>query len=121
VYERAERSFAEGDRIQLTAPNKSAGLANREMGAIERVDPSGDMNLRMDSGRTATIPAGEPAHLDYGYAVTSHSAQGATADKVIVHAEKQPVSCARQRAICPTWPVRGCAKAWTSTRTIRNG
>jgi ATP-dependent exoDNAse (exonuclease V) alpha subunit len=45
------------------------------------------MNLRLDSGRTATIPGGEPAHLDHGYAVTSHSAQGATADRVIVHAE----------------------------------
>jgi ATP-dependent exoDNAse (exonuclease V) alpha subunit len=41
----------------------------------------------MDSGRTAVIPGGEPAHVDHGYAVTSHSAQGATADKVIVHAE----------------------------------
>lgn len=41
----------------------------------------------MDSGRTATVAAGEPAHVDHGYAVTSHSAQGATADRVIVHAE----------------------------------
>jgi len=41
----------------------------------------------MDSGRTAVVVAGEPAHVDHGYAVTSHSAQGATADKVIVHAE----------------------------------
>jgi len=45
------------------------------------------MKLRMDSGRTATVSAGKPAHIDHGYAVTSHSAQGATADKVMVHAE----------------------------------
>lgn len=87
VYEKAERSFSEGDRVQLTAPNKAAGLANRELGTVERVDPSGDMKLRMDSGRTATVAADKPAHLDHGYAVTSHSAQGATADRVIVHAE----------------------------------
>ena len=87
VYEKAERNFSEGDRVQLTAPNKAAGLANRELGTVERVDPSGDMKLRMDSGRTATVSAREPAHLDHGYAVTSHSAQGATADRVIVHAE----------------------------------
>lgn len=87
VYERAERSFSEGDRVQLTAPNKTAGLANRELGTVERIDPSGDMKLRMDSGRTATIAADKPAHLDHGYAVTSHSAQGATANRVIVHAE----------------------------------
>jgi conjugative relaxase-like TrwC/TraI family protein len=87
VYEKAERTFSKGDRVQLTAPNKAAGLANRELGKVERVDPSGDMKLRMDSGRTVTIAADKPAHLDHGYAVTSHSAQGATADKVIVHAE----------------------------------
>src|SRR6185503_4822604 len=57
------------------------------LGTVERIDPSGDMKLRMDSGRTATIAADKPAHLDHGYAVTSHSAQGATADRVIVHAE----------------------------------
>jgi hypothetical protein len=87
VYQKAERSFSEGDRVQLTAPNKAAGLANRELGTVERINSSGDMKLRMDSGRTATVRADEPAHLDHGYAVTSHSAQGATADKVIVHAE----------------------------------
>ena len=87
VYEKAERSFSEGDRVQMTAPHKAAGLANRELGTVERVDASGDMKLRMDSGRTAVIAAGEPVHVDHGYAVTSHSAQGATADKVIVHAE----------------------------------
>src|SRR5919108_86751 len=87
VYEKAERSFSQGDRVQMTAPNKAAGLANRELGTVERVDPSGDMKLRMDSGRTAVVAAGEPVHVDHGYAVTSHSAQGATADKVIVHAE----------------------------------
>jgi ATP-dependent exoDNAse (exonuclease V) alpha subunit len=87
VYEKAERQFSEGDRIQMTAPHKSAGLANRELGTVERVDSSGDMKLRMDSGRTAVVAAGEPVHVDHGYAVTSHSAQGATADKVIVHAE----------------------------------
>jgi ATP-dependent exoDNAse (exonuclease V) alpha subunit len=71
----------------LTAPHKAAGVANRELGTVERIDSSGNMKLRMDSDRTAVIPAGGPAHVDHGYAVTSHSAQGATADKVIVHAE----------------------------------
>jgi conjugative relaxase-like TrwC/TraI family protein len=86
VYERSERNFSTGDRIQLTAPDRSSGLANREMGKIERIDDSGNIHIRSDSGRTARI-SGEHKHLDHGYAVTSHSAQGATADRVIVHAE----------------------------------
>ncbi len=98
VYEKAERSFSEGDRIQLTAPHKAAGLANRELGTVERIDPSGEMKLRMDSGRTATVAADKPAHFDHGYAVTSHSSQGTTADKVIVHAEGgQPAALVNER------------------------
>lgn len=98
VYEKAERKFSEGDRVQLTAPHKAAGLANRELGTIERVDSSGGMKLRMDSGRTAVIASGAPAHVDHGYAVTSHSAQGATADRVIVHAESgQSAALVNQR------------------------
>jgi ATP-dependent exoDNAse (exonuclease V) alpha subunit len=29
----------------------------------------------------------DPPHLDYGYAVTSHSSQGVTADRVLVHVD----------------------------------
>src|SRR5205823_4508893 len=53
---------------------------------IERIDQSGNIHIRTDSGKTATI-RGEHKHLDHGYAVTSHSAQGTTANRVIVHAE----------------------------------
>lgn len=98
VYEKSERNFSEGDRVQLTAPNRSAGLANRELGKIERIDTSGNMHLRMDSGRTAVTRPGERLHLDHGYAVTSHSAQGATADRVMVHAESgQSAALVNQR------------------------
>lgn len=86
VYETAERNFAKGDRVQLTAPDRASGLPNRELGKIERIDASGNISIKTDSGRAATF-SGEHKHLDHGYAVTSHSAQGATADRVIVHAE----------------------------------
>jgi ATP-dependent exoDNAse (exonuclease V) alpha subunit len=31
----------------------------------------------------------EHPHIDYGYAVTSHSSQGATADRVLVHVDTE--------------------------------
>lgn len=97
VYEAAERNFAKGDRIQLTAPDRTSGLANRELGKIERIDASGQINIKTDSGRTAAF-SGEQKHLDHGYAVTSHSAQGATADRVIIHAESdQSAALVNQR------------------------
>ena len=41
------------------------------------------------SGRTSSFESGERHHLDYGYAVTSHSSQGQTAGRVLVHVETE--------------------------------
>jgi conjugative relaxase-like TrwC/TraI family protein len=85
IYREAERAFSEGDRIQFTAPNKELGVANRELGTIERIKGNGDIQLRLDSGRAVGFNLNKNAHLDYGYAVTSHSSQGQTADRVLIH------------------------------------
>jgi ATP-dependent exoDNAse (exonuclease V) alpha subunit len=42
------------------------------------------MKLKMDSGREVEFNARQHPHLDYGYAVTSHSSQGQTADRVLI-------------------------------------
>jgi len=41
----------------------------------------------MDSGREVEFNARQHPHLDYGYAVTSHSSQGQTADRVLIHVD----------------------------------
>jgi len=45
--------------------------------------------LRLDSGRSVTFNLRENPHLDYGYAVTSHSSQGQTADRVLVNVDTE--------------------------------
>ena len=87
VYRDHERSFAQGDRVQLTAPYRSENLANRELGTVEAIDKGGNLKLKMDSGREVEFNAREHPHLDYGYAVTSHSSQGQTADRVLIHVD----------------------------------
>jgi ATP-dependent exoDNAse (exonuclease V) alpha subunit len=74
-----------GDRLQLTAPDRGRHLANRELGTLERIDDQGAFQIRLDSGRTIRFHLSEHPHLDYGYAVTSHSSQGQTADRVLIH------------------------------------
>jgi ATP-dependent exoDNAse (exonuclease V) alpha subunit len=85
VYKEVQREFSEGDRVQFTAPYKPERIANRELGTMERIDAEGNLQIRLDSGREAQFNVREHPHLDYGYAVTSHSSQGATADRVLVH------------------------------------
>src|SRR5207248_4066116 len=68
------------------------GVPNRELGTVERVDGHGRLDVSWDSGRTSSFEADERRHLDYGYAVTSHSSQGQTAGRVLVHVETDRAS-----------------------------
>ncbi len=60
-----------GERLQFNAPLKGQRIANREQGTVEALSPEGRASI----------------HLDHGYAVTSHIAQGLTADRVLVHVD----------------------------------
>jgi UvrD-like helicase C-terminal domain len=89
LYWEAERAFSRGDRIQFTAPNRDQHVANRELGTIEKLDDCGKLRIRLDSGRAIAFNIRENPHLDYGYAVTSHSSQGQTADRVLIHIDTE--------------------------------
>lgn len=90
VFREAEREFATGDRVQFTAPNKGLGVANRDLGTLVRVE-DGQITLRMDgkSARMVTFDTAEFRQFDHGYAVTSHSAQGLTANRVIANIDTE--------------------------------
>jgi conjugative relaxase-like TrwC/TraI family protein len=87
VYQEVQRAFSQGDRVQFTAPSKELQVANRELGTIEGVSLSGNLEIRMDSGREIRFNMREHPHLDHGYAVTSHSSQGQTARRVLIHVD----------------------------------
>jgi conjugative relaxase-like TrwC/TraI family protein len=89
VYRESERRFSKGDRVQFTAPDKEHHIANRELGTIESIDKRGNVEIKLDSGRQVHFHLEENRHLDYGYAVTSHSSQGATADRVLIHVDSE--------------------------------
>jgi len=68
-------------------------LANRELGTVEGIGQDGRMSLKMDGGRpedrvVELYPATHP-RLDHGYAVTSHSSQGQTAERVLIHVDTE--------------------------------
>jgi conjugative relaxase-like TrwC/TraI family protein len=93
VYREQERAFSVGDRVQLTAPLPDLKLANRELGTVEGIGQDGRMSLKMDGGRpgdrVVELDSAKNPHLDHGYAVTSHSSQGQTADRVLIHADTE--------------------------------
>jgi len=91
LYRETERTFSQGDRVQFTAPNRERHIANRELGTIEKIDATGNLEIRLDSRRAVAFNIREHPHLDHGYAVTSHSSQGQTADRVLIHVDTESV------------------------------
>ena len=87
AYREIGRDFAIGDRVQLTAPNRDLQVANRDLGTLRNFDQDGRIILRMDSGKDITFDPREMRHFDHGYAVTSHSSQGLTSERVLVNVD----------------------------------
>jgi ATP-dependent exoDNAse (exonuclease V) alpha subunit len=99
VYREAERPFSVGDRIQFTAPDKDLGVANRELGMIQHIDVDKNIAVRLEDSRAFHFNAAQHPHFDHGYAVTSHNAQGLTADRVLINIDSSthPRFCRSER------------------------
>jgi ATP-dependent exoDNAse (exonuclease V) alpha subunit len=87
VYRELEREFAVGDRLGFTAPSKELGVANRDLGTVQRIDKDGQLSVRLDNGKSIEFDGNCMRHFDHGYAVTSHSSQGLTAQRVLVNVD----------------------------------
>ena len=86
VFEERSRDFSLGERVQFTSGNRDLGIANRDLGTITALEER-SITVRMDgkAGRQVTFDPTQFRKLDHGYAVTSHSSQGLTADRVIAN------------------------------------
>jgi ATP-dependent exoDNAse (exonuclease V) alpha subunit len=89
VFREEMRSFSVGDRLQSTAPANELKVANRELGTIESIDGDVRLRLKTDGGRAVELDTHKHLHLDHGYAMTSHSSQGQTADRVLIHVDTE--------------------------------
>ena len=89
VYREDEKRFSVGDRIQFTAPSHDLKIANRDLGTVESMGRDGTMRLRMDDERKVEFNPQQNPHVDHGYAVTSYSSQGQTAERVLVNVDTE--------------------------------
>jgi ATP-dependent exoDNAse (exonuclease V) alpha subunit len=89
VYREEERAFSVADRIQFTAPDREQDVANRSLGTIEGITENGHLTVKLDSGRSVEVSSESHHHIDHGYAVTSHSSQGVTCDRVLVDVDTE--------------------------------
>jgi ATP-dependent exoDNAse (exonuclease V) alpha subunit len=81
------RAFAAGDRVVAGRNDRRARVVNGARGTVREVN--GDrrsVTVELDGGQTVELSAAylDEGHLDHGYALTAHRAQGSTVDRVFV-------------------------------------
>lgn len=88
IFEAARRSFAVGEKIQLTRPwrlSPTEQIANRSQAVILSIKDDGDARIRFKDGETMDWNPRKMPHVEYAYAMTSYAVQFATADNTIAH------------------------------------
>ncbi len=85
TIEVGEREFQAGDRILCRRNQARLDVHNGDLGTIESVNPdTGSLTVRLDRDpETRVLPAWylNDGHVDYGYALTGHKAQGVTTSR----------------------------------------
>ena len=85
-----EEEFRSGDRVQFTRNNYRAKRLNGQVATVMAVDPQGaSLWLATEDGERQMLDLRHLAdrHIRPGWVRTIHSAQGATAERVIAHLE----------------------------------
>jgi Ti-type conjugative transfer relaxase TraA len=85
--EAAGRAFACGDRVLARHNDRRAGIVNGARGHVVAVDEEQrSVTVRLQSDRNVVLDSAylDEGHLDHGYALTAHAAQGATVDRAFV-------------------------------------
>lgn len=79
------RGFAVGDRVIATHNDQRLGVHNGQTGTLRRISDD-RVVVELEDGKRLTLPAAyaHDGHLDHGYALTAHRAQGATVDQAFV-------------------------------------
>lgn len=84
ITSRGGRAFAEGDRIVFLRNSRELDVKNGTTGAVIKVDDR-IMRARLDDGSERLINhVSGYNHVDHGYALTVHKAQGVTVDRAHV-------------------------------------
>jgi ATP-dependent exoDNAse (exonuclease V) alpha subunit len=82
-----DHEFRTGDRVVCLRNQRADGLLNGLRGVVTAVDPEGgSLIVGLTDGTDRTVPTSylDAGHLDHGYAMTIHKAQGLTADETLV-------------------------------------
>jgi Ti-type conjugative transfer relaxase TraA len=84
-------ALAEGDRIVITRNAKLLGMMNGELATVTALtERHGEVEIsaQLNEGRTRTWRVRDHPHVEHGYALTVHKAQGASVERAYVLAHE---------------------------------
>ena len=110
-----DREFRPGDRVVCRRNDPDLGVRNGTQATVRDVEPIlGIVTLQIDAGPSRQLPERYVAeHLEHGYALTGHAAQGATADRAFV--------LLRAEGALAEWGYVAASRARTETRLYAVG
>ena len=93
AYAAREMELRSGDRVVFRQNDRERGLTNGTRGTVF-IDKNGKASVVTDTGKPVVMDAERGQTLDYSYARTVHSSQGATVERAIVVGEASRVATA---------------------------
>lgn len=118
AYEELTIKLDVGDRIQFTQGDKTMGYKSRELAEVTGLDRKDKvLRVKRSKGEELSLPLSRPLTIDYGYAATAHSSQGATVDRVMVDIDTKSRSTNDAAYYVEISRARFEAKIYTNDRT----
>jgi ATP-dependent exoDNAse (exonuclease V) alpha subunit len=114
VYQPERSELARGDFVRITRNDASLDLANGDRFKVAGVE-NGKIVLENDK-RRIELDAAKPLHLDHAFATTVHSAQGMTADRVLIEAQTSSRTTAKDVYYVAISRARYEARIYTDDR-----
>ena len=110
-----ERAFRPGDRVICRQNDSRLGVCNGTRATVRNIEPVlGILTLQLDGGPIRQVPARYAAeHLEHGYALTGHAAQGASVERAFV--------LVRAEGALAEWGYVAASRARTETRLYAVG
>ena len=90
-------ALAQGDRIMFTRNDYQIDVRNGQRGTVNEIDEKNKtIKVEMDNKQEKNIDTEKYNHIEYGWASTTHKAQGATAEKAYVYGHTQEPMASQQ-------------------------
>ncbi len=114
VYQPERTELARGDTVRITRNDAARDLANGDRFKVAAVEAG---KVILDNGRRRVeLPADKPLHLDHAYATTVHSAQGLSAERVLIEAQTTSRTTAKDVYYVAISRARREARIYTDDR-----